>query len=74
MGGHAWRQERFQGAGLDELTETHVVTILVLTDRFSDGADLRDAFFAVFPQAGEDAFLNACYVALQVLSPEQSLA
>jgi len=69
----ARRPSRSFGTGLDELTETYVVTILVLTERFSDGADLRDAFFAVFPRADEDDFLNSCFLALQVLSPERTL-
>jgi len=67
----ARRKGRSVGAGLDDLTETYVITVLVLTDRFADGAALRDAFFAVFPKANEDDFLNSCFLALQVLSPEQ---
>lgn len=72
----AWRTSRmFEGprasASLDDLTETYVITVLLLTDRFADGAELRDAFFAVFPKARESDFLNSCYLALQVLSPEQ---
>lgn len=60
-------------AGADDLRETQVVTILVLTDRFEDGALLRDAFFACFPTSNEEEFLDACRMALQVLTPEHSL-
>jgi len=74
MGKYAWQPSRSAEPGLGELTETYVVTVLLLTERFSDGAELRDAFFAVFPQAGEDDFMNGCFLALQVLSPERRLA
>lgn len=57
----------------DDIRETQVVTILVLTDRFEDGAQLRAAFFTCFPQAGEDEFLDACQMALQALTPEHPL-
>ena len=60
-------------ASREDLQETQVVTILVLTDRFEDAGELRSAFFLCFPEASEDEFMDACRMALQVLSPEGAL-